>query len=135
VEWVNPPDAPTVLPLTPPLQDATANSQSGDGGTIAAANFTSNGGTLLIRVGLTCWTNAQPGLALYCGIQIDGTSHGFCQIWANFEATHMAMVPQDLVLNNIPAGMHTLGLLAEANVVTDINDRVSALVMEFPPVS
>jgi hypothetical protein len=135
VEWVNPQDAPAVLPLTPPLQDATANSQGGSGGTIAAANFTSGGGTLLIRVGLSCWTNEEPGLPLYCGIQIDGTSHGFCQIWANFETTHMAMVPNDLVLNNIPAGLHTLGLLAEANVITDANDRVSALVMEFPPVS
>ena len=135
VEWINPPDAPTVLSMTPPLMDATANTQSGDGGTIAASNFTCGGGTLLIRVSVSCWTNEPPGLPLYVGIQIDGVSHGFTQIWANFQETHMAMVSNDLVLNNIPAGQHTLGLLAEANVITDVNDRVSVLMMEFPPLS
>lgn len=131
VEWVDPEQAPNILDMNPPLQDATANTQQGDGGTIAASSFASNGGTLLVRVGVSCWTQ-QLGEALYVGVQIDGTSLGFAQIWPNFTTTHMAMVPNDLVISNVPAGNHTLNLMAEANVITDQNDRVSVLIMEFP---
>lgn len=121
--------------MSPPLQNATANTQQGSGGTVQSSNFQSNGLPLLIRVSVSCWTNEPPGLPLYVGIQIDGISHGFTQIWANFVGTHMTMVSNDLVLNGIPAGNHDLNLMGEANVITDSNDRVSVLIMEFPPVT
>jgi hypothetical protein len=112
------------------LQNVTANSQQGDGGTIAETTFQSNGGPLLVRVAASVWTE-QPNEVLFVGIQIDGTSLGFGQIYANNAAMHMPVVTNDLVLLSVPAGPHSLTLLAEANVITDQNDRVSALILEF----
>ena len=127
VEWVSPPDAPNVLLH---LQNDQAQSQQGDGGSIISAPFQSNGGTLLVRVSTSVWTQ-QLGETLYVGIQVDGTSLGFAQIYANFATTHMTAVTNDLVLDNVGAGQHTLNLMGEANVITDYNDRVSVLIMEF----
>jgi hypothetical protein len=131
VEWVNPADAPVVCAMNPPLVDAVANSQSGDGGTIAQSQFSTGGGTLLVKVGVSAWTQSA-GSMLWCGVQIDGTSLGFDGIFANPAQTHMSMVTNDLVLSNVPAGDHTLNLMAEAGVITDLNDRVSVLILEFP---
>ena len=113
------------------LQNDPANSQQGDGGSIISAPFQSAGGTLLVRVSLSVWTQAV-GAPLYVGIQVDGTSLGFAQIWANSPAMHMPTVTNDLVLQNIPEGDHMLNLMAEADVITDYNDRVSVTVLEFP---
>ena len=114
------------------LQNVTANSQDGSGGaTIAETTFESNGGTLLVRVALSVWTGSI-GQMLYVGIQVDNTSLGFAQIYANPANTHMPTVVNDLVLTNVAAGSHTLNLMAEANVVTDQNDRVSVLILELP---
>ncbi len=131
LEWVNPADAPSVQSMNPILQNVQANTQQGDGGTIAQSQFSSNGGALLVRANASVWTQQQ-GYPLYVGIQIDGTSHGFLGIYANFTGTHMTAVSNDLVVYGIPAGNHTLTLLAEANVITDFNDRVSVVIMEFP---
>jgi hypothetical protein len=131
VEWVNQADAPVVCAMNPPLVNAVADSQSGDGGTIAQSQFSSGGGTLLVKVGVSAWTQ-DAGTMLWCGIQIDGTSAGFDGIFANPAQTHMAMVTNDLVLTNVPAGNHTLNLMGEAGVITDLNDRVSVLILEFP---
>lgn len=130
VEWVNPPDAPVVLSTA--LQNTSCQATDGSGESIASSTFTSNGGTLLVRTSVSCWTAATGGAQLYVGIQVDGTSLGFAQIWANFASTHMAMVTNDLVLTGVGAGNHTLNLIAESNVQTDANDRVSVTIMEFP---
>jgi hypothetical protein len=130
VEWVNPPDAPTVLSMNPPLQDATAMSQPGIS-IIADSLFQSSGGTLVIRVNASCWTTVT-GLMLPIWVTLDGTSRGSTQIYANFAETHMATVSNDLVLTGVPAGDHRLLLSSAENVVTDSNDRVSVLIMEFP---
>jgi hypothetical protein len=132
VDWVTEADAPAVLELNPPLQNAQANSQQGDGGSIASSQFTSNGGTLLIRSNVSCWTQQTSGFTLFVGIQVDGTSKGFNQGFANFAGTHMAMVTNDLVVTGVPAGSHTLNLMGENSVITDYNDRVSVTILEFP---
>lgn len=133
VEWVNPADAPSVVAMNPVLQNATCQTQDGSGGaTIARSTFTSSGGTLLVRVGLSVWTRQPPGYPLYVGIQVDGTSLGFAQIYPNVANTHMPVITNDLVLEGIGAGSHTLNLMAENSVITDQNDRVSVLIMEFP---
>ena len=54
------------------------------------------------------------------------------QVYANPANTHMAMVTNDLVVTGVPAGSHRLGLIGEVGTYTDQNDRVSALVLEFP---
>lgn len=128
VEFKDPANSPTLIQH---LQNDAANSQQGDGGSIISTPFESSGGTLLVRVSVSVWTQ-QAGETLYIGIQVDGTSLGFAQIYANFTGTHMAAVTNDLVLANVPAGSHTLNLMGEANVITDYNDRVSVTILEFP---
>jgi hypothetical protein len=132
VEWVNATDAPVACAMNPPLVGAVANTQQGDGGSIAQSQFSKGNGTLLVKVGVSAWTQAT-GMMLWCGIQIDGTSLGYAGIFANPNATHMSMVTNDLVLTGVPPGTHTLNLMAEAGVITDNNDRVSVLILEFPP--
>jgi hypothetical protein len=130
VEWVDPAKGPTIVGLSPPLQNAQAQSQNGDGGSIASATFQSSGGTLLVRTNLSAWS-ASSDVQIMVGIQIDGTSRGFAQLFANPNETHMTMVSNDLVVAGIPAGQHTLNLMGELNTITDQNDRVSVTILEF----
>lgn len=127
VEFVNPADAPVVRGQAQGL----AQSQHGDGGTVASTGFSCQGGPLLVRASSSAWASGT-NLPLQLGIQIDGTSRGFLQLFANPSTTHMAMVTNDLVLAGIPAGQHTLGLIGEAETITDSNDFVSLLILEFP---
>lgn len=127
LEWVDPSVAPVVLAQ---LQQS-AQSQHGDGGSIGSQGFSSSGGTLLVRASASAWAGSTD-LPLQIGIQVDGTSHGFLNVFANPATTHMPLVTNNLVLSGIPAGNHTLNLIGEVNTITDQNDYVSALVMEFP---
>ena len=128
VEWVDYTQAPSYLCQ---IANQPAAAQQGDGGTIASVPLPTKGGTLLVKVGVSCWTQTA-NVPLIVGIQVDGTSLGFAQIYANQTGTHMATVTNDLVLTGVPAGSHTLGLIGEANTITDQNDRVSVIAFEFP---
>jgi hypothetical protein len=128
VEWVDYAQAPRYLSQ---IQNQPAAAQHGDGGTIASVPLPTKGGTLLAKVGVSCWTQTA-NVPLIVGIQVDGKSLGFARIFANPSGTHMATVTNDLVLTGVPAGNHTLGLIGEANTITDQNDRVSAIAFEFP---
>jgi hypothetical protein len=127
VEFVDPANAPVIRAN---VQD-TAQSQHGDGGTIASTPFTCEGQALLLRVSASAWTSGT-NVPLQVGIQIDGNSIGFLQLFANPGNMHMTMVTNDLLLTGIPAGQHTLSLIGEINTITDQNDNVSLLIMEFP---
>jgi hypothetical protein len=131
LEWVDPSQGPTIVQLSPPLQNAKANSQHGDGGSIASASFTSNGGPLLVITHLSAWSSSTD-VPISAGIQIDGTSQGFVQIFANPNQTHMTMVSNPLAVAGVRAGRHTLNLMGELNTQTDQNDRVSVTILEFP---
>lgn len=131
LEWVDPSQGPTIVQLNPPLQNATTNTQHGDGGTIARATFTSSGGPLLVITHLSAWS-ASTDVQISAGIQIDGFSQGFVSIFANPNQTHMAMVSNPLVVGGVRAGQHTLNLMGELNTITDQNDRVSVTILEFP---
>ena len=129
VEWVDASQAPT---LVGQVSNQQASAQNGEGGAIFPPfQFGCKGGPLMIKVGVSCWTQSQ-NVPLIAGIQIDGTSVGFTRIFANPSTTHMAMVTNDLVVTGVPAGTHTFGLIGEANTITDQNDRVSVLMLEFP---
>jgi hypothetical protein len=131
VEWVNPDDAPAVLPMSPTLQDAPANTQDSGGGTIALSTFQSNGGPLLVRTNVSAYSTVS-NVILDVGIQIDGTTQGLTTVFANPPEVHMALVSNDLVVTGVPAGKHSVDLLAELYPFTDQNDRVSVMIMEFP---
>jgi hypothetical protein len=130
VEWVDPASGPTIVQMSPPLQNTPAANQHGDGGSIASATFQSSGGTLLIRANLSAWSPSA-NVLITAGIQIDGTSRGFVRLFTNWQQTHLTMVSNDLVVTGIPAGRHTLNLMGELNTYTDQNDRVSVTILEF----
>lgn len=127
VELVDPGNAPVIRTQ---LQDQ-ARSQHGDGGTVYSRAFTTGGGPLMARISSSAWTSGT-NVPLQIGIQVDGTSRGFLQLFANPPTTHMAMVTNDLVLSGVPAGDHTLTLIGEINTITDQNDYVSITILEFP---
>ncbi|HEX8648141.1 MAG TPA: hypothetical protein VF715_14700 [Thermoleophilaceae bacterium] len=130
IEWVDPAKGPTIVQMSPPLQNTPTANQHGDGGSIASARFSSSGGTLLIRANLSAWSPSA-NVPVTAGIQIDGTSKGFLQLFTNWKGTHQPMVSNDLVVTGIPAGQHTLNLMGELNTYTDSNDRVSVTILEF----
>jgi hypothetical protein len=134
LEWVNADDAPMIVTTNPPLQNTPAQGQQGSGGTVAQTSFSSSGGTLLIRLNASAWTSVSGGTPISIGAMLDGSmgSVGVLIVWANFASTHMTLVSNDLVVPNVPAGNHTLTLIGEANTITDLNDRVSVTIMEFP---
>jgi hypothetical protein len=126
VEWLG--TGP--IPAQQLAQNSVAQPQSGEGGTIASGQFQASGGTLLIRTSVSAFCTQQ-NVPLMVGIQIDGTSVGFAEIFANPAETHMAMVTNDLVVTGVKPGAHELTLIGEAYTYTDSNDRVSVTVMEF----
>jgi hypothetical protein len=128
LEWTDPASAPVALVRAP---NAPAQTQHGDGGTVYEAAFTSGGGPLLVRTSASAWTSTA-NVPLELGIQIDGTSRGFLKQFANPATTHMSMITNNLVVTGVPAGPHTIGIIGEANTITDQNDRVSVTLMEFP---
>lgn len=130
VEWVDPSQGPTIVEMSPPLQNTPTANQHGDGGSIASATFTSNGGPLLVMTNLSAWS-PKSDFPISAGIQIDGFSQGFVQLFANPSETHMTMVSNDLVVAGVRAGKHTLNLIGELNTYTDSNDRVSVTILEF----
>jgi hypothetical protein len=130
VEWVDPSQGPTIVQMSPPLQNTPTANQHGDGGSIASATFTSSGGPLLVMTNLSAWSPSA-NVQISAGIQIDGFSQGFVSIFANPNQTHMTMVSNDLVIGGVKAGKHTLNLMGELNTYTDSNDRVSVTILEF----
>lgn len=131
VEWVDPAQGPTIVELSPPLQNIPAANQHGDGGSIASATFTSSGGPLLVMTSLSAWSPTA-NVQISAGIQIDGYSQGFASVFANPNQTHMTMVSNDVAVGGVKAGKHTLNLMGELNTYTDSNDRVSVTILEFP---
>lgn len=131
LEWVDPSQGPTIVQMSPPLQNTPTANQHGDGGSIASATFTSNGGPLLVMTRLSAWSPSS-NVPISAGIQIDGFSQGFVQVFANPNQTHMTMVSNDLAVGGVRAGQHTLNLIGELNTYTDSNDRVSVTILEFP---
>jgi hypothetical protein len=130
VEWVEAADAPLLLDTNPRLQSAQAGTQQG-GDPFAVTKFESNGGTVLLRVNASAWT-PQAGDILGISIQVDGKPLGRAELCANPSQTHLTVVSNDLVIQGLPAGGHTVVLQGDVSTYTDVNDRVSILAMEFP---
>jgi hypothetical protein len=130
VEWVNAAAAPVEVELNPPLMDTAASAQQG-GEYVAQSSFQSGGGTLLFRVSMSGWT-PQAGVGIGASIEIDGTSMGNVELFANFASTHLAIPSNDLVVSGIPAGTHSFQIQSGAYTYTDGNDRVGVLALEFP---
>jgi hypothetical protein len=127
VEWVDYTQGPSYLSQ---IQNVAAQGQQGGGAVVGSLPVPSKGGTLLVRVGVSGWSGAA-NQTLSVAVLIDGDKVGSTQVFANPSTTHMSLVPNDLVVAGIPAGNHNLTLVANGNTITDLNDRVSVMVMEF----
>jgi hypothetical protein len=98
-----------------------------------AASYTSRGGTLIIQVGGSAWTNTR-WATIGVTVQVDGTSVGSSMIAANEVQSHKAFAPNAIVVSNLPAGAHTITLVAlSADTIADSNDYFSVTVTELAP--
>jgi hypothetical protein len=119
---------PTVLNVTQVMANATAATQSG-GKTVGNGGFSSYGGTLIITAAASAYAGASAAM-LGMSIQIDGATMGSMQGYANLGQVHLGLPGNDLVVNGIRAGKHTVSLVAAAGTVTDYNDRCSVTIIE-----
>lgn len=115
------------------------------------ATFTSKGGTLIVTAYGSGFRSTGASLTygpIGMEVLFDGQMAGAASIFANQRDVHQAFVPDPIVLENIPAGEHTIGLQAlygdgYCNVSgkedpryfctsTDHADRFKVLVTEIP---
>lgn len=119
---------PAPSTVTQLLGDDPCKEQPG-GGVIASAPYTSKGGTQMICL----WVSAYAGKAqqmMSASVQVDGNRVGGLQIFPAIAGSHMLLCGGDIVPGSIPAGQHTIEVVAGGNTVTDANDRVSLTVLE-----
>jgi len=96
-----------------------------------SASFTSQGTTLVIHASGSGYTTTA-GSSIGMNVQIDGTTIDTCKIDANAASTHMAFVPKTIVKTGLPAGAHTLKLVALSGTTTDSNDNFNVTIEELP---
>jgi hypothetical protein len=120
---------PPILAASTPLQSVACAAQSG-GGTVASGSFTTAGGTLLVRATGTAWASSL-GRQLNWVVGIDSQSYGQVTGYATKRNFHVALVGADLVVTGLASGSHTITLTADANTVTDANDRCTVSILEL----
>jgi hypothetical protein len=120
---------PQILAASTPLQSVVCASQSG-GGTVASGSFTTAGGTLLVRATGTAWASSA-SRQLNLAVGIDSRSYGQVTGYASKASFHVALVGADLVVTGLKSGSHTIALIADANTVTDANDRCTVSIIEL----
>jgi hypothetical protein len=108
--------------------NAFCKEQSG-GGVIASAPYTSKGGTQMICLWVSAYAR-QAQQTMSATVQVDGNPVGSLQIFPAIAGSHMLLCGGDIVPGSIPAGQHTIEVVAGGNTVTDANDRVSLTVFE-----
>ncbi|MFJ1654642.1 hypothetical protein ACIOC2_25390 [Streptomyces sp. NPDC088337] len=99
-----------------------------------STSFRSRGGYLLVcasATGFSTSAQAMTGMVL-C---IDETCHGTIQIFANKKNWHLAFVPADFLIKNIPPGDHTLVATPADGTTIDSNDAYAITIFEVmaPP--
>ncbi|MDP9480464.1 MAG: hypothetical protein M3R38_33185 [Actinomycetota bacterium] len=102
------------------------------------ANFTSNGGPLLILASGSAWRpcsvsvpSGQPALT-QMAIILDGQTKGFATIYTNECDVHHAFPATPLLVTGVGAGTHTLKLdVGSSFTQADSNDRFDAVVIEL----
>lgn len=94
---------------------------------------TSRGGTLVILVsasGFRSDPNEQRPLGLVA--KVSDRSLGTVSMVSNEVTSHKALPANFLVVNDLPAGTHTITLEAAAGTATDATDFTNVTVLEFP---
>lgn len=99
------------------------------GGVMASAPYTSKGGTQMICLWVSAYAR-QAGKMMSAAVQVDGNPVGRLQIFPAIAGSHMLMCGGDIVPGSIPAGQHSIEVIAGDNTVTDVNDRISLTILE-----
>jgi len=113
----------------PQVRLSQLGTATGVSGQYTSQPFSCGGGLLVVSVGATAWTqnaDTMTGAVLY----LDGEPVAYPQLYANWAALHLPLVGADLVLQ-VPAGGHTLDLMAMTGTMVDSNDVWSLHVMEL----
>lgn len=124
----------TVIEFPPPstvtqlLGNDPCKQQPG-GGVLASAPYTSKGGVQLICAWVSAYAS-QANRMISASVRVDGNPVGNLQIMPAVASSHMLLCGGDIVPGSIPAGQHTIEVVAGDNTVTDGNDRVSLTVIE-----
>jgi hypothetical protein len=93
------------------------------------ANFTSNGGTLLLMASGSAFSTAAGIMEV--DILVDGTARGSMSGYTNEVTSHKALVSETVVLAGLAAGAHKLELrLIKGSA--DTNDYSQVTVLELP---
>ncbi|HEY4811382.1 MAG TPA: hypothetical protein VIH71_10035 [Solirubrobacteraceae bacterium] len=119
----------TIGPWTtfgPLLSNKQCNSQSG-GQVMAQSSLPSWGTDLLVFLSASGWANSPAGLSAAVKI---GTSTPQTAVFVNSGAMHSALVRRRLFLADAPPGNLSVPVTAGAQTVTDLNDRVSLVVIQ-----
>ncbi len=94
-----------------------------------STTFKSNGGTLLVTVSGSAYTNVGGSLAFDVGI--DTMQLGAVKGFSNDIQSHKTLPTRTFVVTGLPGGTHTIGFTAEMNTLSDSNDVYNATVLEL----
>jgi hypothetical protein len=96
--------------------------------------FLSVGGLLMISAAGSGYSTAAANLT-GMSVLLDGQTIAKSEVFANAANSHLAFVPVDLVIGEVPPGNHSFALVPEASTTIDANDFYSLTVVELvcPP--
>ena len=98
------------------------------------STFTAHGGTLLILVSGSGYSNWPATGIIGMRIKLDGTVIGDAKCYTNEGSSHKSFVPKMIVVPNVSAATHTIRLenLPGSNMSTDTVDFFNVTVIDFP---
>jgi hypothetical protein len=93
------------------------------------ANFTSQGGRLLVTVSGSGYRAAAGTIGMT--VSIDGTPIGDVKSFTNEPSSHKAFVARQFVVQTVAAGTHAILLEPLAGTASDLNDYFTATILEL----
>ena len=92
--------------------------------------FTSSGGTILLLISLTAFSDGGEQL-LKAKVSIDKVLINTLQTYTNEKNSHKSFPSASLILSDIKAGEHSIEIMLEVGKC-DLNDFLNCTVIEFP---
>ena len=99
------------------------------GGVMASAPYSSKGGTQMICLWVSAYAR-QAEQTMSARVRVDGNPVGSLQIFPAIAGAHMLLCGGDIVPGSIPAGQHTIDVVAGDNTMTNVDDRISLTILE-----
>lgn len=95
----------------------------------ALSTFATSGGKLLILLSGSSYNTANGGV-ISTSIAINGKQIGSLKVYTNEGLLHRLFIPEAIVIENLPAGSHTISLTNGDNTATNINDSFNITILE-----